>query len=234
MWLSSKKAVEAIHAEAVTVLDVLIHTALIGGMFLTHTSVTTLLPHCYALVMQAIKHYLEAEAAPAQLTIFVYCPSEWVPSLNTIILFLGVVWALLTYRQHLSKSVQHTLLLLWSVLFRLMVISLVCFAVLVTIVGGYYAIELVALSKQQGPSGSVLLHPLKYLLKLTGSYDTVKEMWAKIFRLPKAQLLFDQINEWSLVLWYICHIASTFATVRVVMLLRRRLKQAEKPQKAIE
>lgn len=203
----------------------------VSFLFITsalHINIPSLLPFLYVHSFEIIKNYLEYQVAPASLIIMVYPLAEWIILSNYFLFGIGSIFLMLMHDAPILKSIKHVLCLLMPVTFRLIIISSVLFFIGLFCAGGYFAYKLLALSKEVGPKGPIFLRPLKYVFKMIGSYDAIKDMWAKLFRLPKAQIIFKEINQISHCAFLVTHVLSTISVLWALLKMRRGLKLIEK------
>lgn len=222
VWFGNKRVgLSSTKVSSISSIDLLIYSIMIVVICAWHLQVSTLLVRLYTVTFTMLHWYLEKQLGSSGLLLTVHPPIEWALFCNNFILVVGIVWAFLTHNGSLTTSIKYTIAFVWRALWRIGLITGVLFLLLIAALCVYYGYQFFVLSNMQGPKGPLLLRPIKYIFKLFGSYENVKELWANIFRLPKAEQLFAQMNEWSLVIWYGVHIGATASTVWAVAMVKR-------------
>lgn len=209
----------------VRISDFVIYLVLLGLVFATGISVLTLLPKLYFFVFSFAKKYLETQVKPAPLEITVYANmDDFFLLINFVIVAAGLFFCFLIHKGLLSQLIGRSVALSWPIMFRLIVITGIFFAIIVGSIGLYFLYKLLLISKMEAPKGPVLLRPLKYFLKATGTYSTAKLLWIQAHALPKAQIIFDKINNFSFYTYWVCQLGSVFSTMWWMLTLQENIR----------
>jgi hypothetical protein len=209
--------------------DFIVYVTLLFFILATGFGVPTLLPKLYYLVFSCAKNYLEIQVKPAPLEVVVYTNmDDFFLLINLVIVTAGLFFCFLIHKGTFREFIGRSVALSWPIMFRLIVITSILFAIIVGLIGLYFLYKLLLISKMEAPKGPVLLRPLKYILKATGTYSTAKLLWIQAHALPKAQIIFDKINNVSFYTYWVCQLGSVFSTMWWMLTLQENIRLINK------
>ncbi|MEX0940102.1 MAG: hypothetical protein WDZ41_01985 [Candidatus Babeliales bacterium] len=218
-FLNLKSLITDLYHEKIRLSYGIFYFALFCIAYILGFSFINALPTLYTFIFTLIKNYLEQQAKPANLQIYVYTDmQQLIHYINLIILMSGIFICFIFYANSIRTFFKRISTLLWTLNVRIVLVTTIIFLFFILIFGSYFGYKLTLLTYDI-PKGPVIFKPFKLLFKVTGTYPVAKSVWDKTYILPKAKILFNQINNISFIMYCIAQMISIFSTIWIILRL---------------